>query len=598
MARSGLVLVVLAGCGFSLQIGGDDQIPEGRPISIVDDVHDDFAGTRFETTIATRGAIEPDAFVMNGLHARGFQNTFDSGASYAEAAAAATNLVGQGYHQVPFRFDSAGSSRPHGLGITYEPFIVLYDGEIYLPAGMVDIEVDADDRCAVEIMLDGTTWTDSMKDAYNTANPHTVIDVPAAGWYPIRAAFHQGYGSSWFDIYYTPAGGTRIHVDANQTRARVTDANGLIVDAFQARAMVRSFGTTAVSTVNQDFGYSAPPFDLSIPGDDFALRYLGQLRIDDPGMYTFSADSSTSGSNGGDLWRIWIDGVAITGSWAVPISSSATIALAAGWHDFGVDFGDDNSDAHIRAKMSGPGIPDGLIDPTRLRPAVATGLTATFTDLQMRTPIKDAMTTGPIETSVEAPVPGPAGAKLVSVDWGFGVEFSRMSDLTARRFDCTSAGTDVPLGTNTGYFYFANDTACAGSDLPMTWKYVVTDAVNGGPAGNVWNPLVGVTYRGGDKDPPFAKEAVFTSSVRDTPNAIGYGRVAVDATVRGGGARVELRTAADAASIDDADWVAVADGDVPDVEPGDVLQYRITLDTGGWELVSVERIEIVYIVPE
>jgi hypothetical protein len=68
LARSVFLLVFVAGCGFSLQTGsGDDQVPEGRPISIVDDAHDDFVGTRVDSTIAARGSIEPDAFVVSGL---------------------------------------------------------------------------------------------------------------------------------------------------------------------------------------------------------------------------------------------------------------------------------------------------------------------------------------------------------------------------------------------------------------------------------------------------------------------------------------------------------------------------------------------------
>lgn len=600
MARRCLLLVAVAGCGFSLQTGGDDsQIPDGRPMSIIDDTKDHFVGTATDTTIADWGAIEPDAFVQSGLHVRAFQNTFPAGATYEMAAAAAVTLFGEAYRQVPFHFDSSGVGRPRGVGMPYDQtFMLLYDGEIYLPAGAVDIEVDADDRCAVDIMLDGQTWTPSIVDAYDTQNPITRLDVPAAGWYPIRAAFTQTYGGSWFDIYFTPAGGARTLLENAHTRVRATHANGLVVDTFGFRAMVTDLGSTAVASVDHDFGFLPPPWDLSIPADEFALRYVGQLRIDEPGTYTFTAESSTSGGNGGDLWRIWIDGVAIAGPWTKAPVMEASVDLEVGWHDFGLDFGDDSGDARIRALMSGPQIPMGAIDPARLRPVVATGLTSTFSDLQDRTQIQDATSSGPTDTTIDIDVNGTAGAKVVSVDWGLGIEYSRMSDLSGARLDCSASGTPLPLGASAGYFYVANDTACAGSDLPLAWKYRLTDSVIGGIAGNVWNPLVAVTYRGGEHDPPFAREAVFTSSVRETPNAIGYGRVALDATLRGGNAILEVRTAVDEASIATAEWVPVAHGDVPNVEAGEVLQYRVTLLTGGWALVSVERVEIVYIVPE
>jgi hypothetical protein len=598
--RTILLAIVLTGCGFSLTTdgGGDDEVPEGRAISIVDDTRDDFAGTHFESTIAERGSIEPDAFVLGGLHARSFMNSFPTGSSYTEAAAAAQSPLGESYRQVPHRFQDRGSSRPHGLSIYFEPFTILYDGEVYLPGGEVEVEVDADDRCAVEIMLDGTTWSDSMKDAYDSPNPRTTFVVPGEGWYPIRAAFLQTFGGSWFEIGYRVAGSDRRLLDATNTRARVTESRGLLVDVFTPRAMIREVGSTAVSTVDHDFSIFEPRFDLSIPGDDFTLRYLGQLRIDEPGTYTFAADASTSGSNGGDLWRIWIDGVAITGSWAVPVSASASIDLEPGWHDFGVDFGDDSSDARIRARMSGPGIPDGPIDPARLRPAVTTGLTSTYANTQSQSGIKDATSLGASITPIDLPVDGPAGATVVSIDWGLGIANARIEDLSVQRLDCTSTGTPADVSTGNGYFYYANDVSCAGAALPLAWSYAVTDAVMGGNSGTVWNPLVAVTYRGGDKNAPFARTAVFTSTIRETPNAIGYGRVALDATLRGGTVKLEVRTGADATTIASAAWVAVADGDVPDVEPGAVLQYRVTLETGGWELVTVERVEIVYVVPE
>lgn len=601
MAPSRLTLALLlaaGGCGFSIRGGGagDDQVPDGRAISIVDDARDDFAGTRFESTIAARGAIEPDAFVLNGLHARAFDSTFGGTASYSEALASATNPLGEGYRQVPYRYDAFGSDHPHGLGIGFSDFSIFYDGEIYLPAGAVDIELDADDRCIVELQLDGATWS-SFKDAFDTPNPRTAITVPAAGWYPIRAAFVQGIGSSLFEMFYTPAGGARVQVDASVTRVRVTDTPGLIVDTFTPREMARTLGSLAVQNVDQDFGNNAPPFDLNLPISNFALRYTGQLRIDTAGRYTFSADASTSGSNGGDLWRLWIDGVAIAGPWSKDRMASASVDLLPGWHDFGVDFADDELDARIRARMSGPGIPEGVIEASRLRPAVATGLTALVPE-QSQTTILDASGSVPGETSIDLSVAGSPGAKIVSVDWGFGTQAARMTDLTAKRIDCSSLGTMAPLGANNAFVYFANDTTCRDTPLPLAWKYVVTDAVQGGSVGNVYSPLLAVTYRGGEKNAPFARSAVFTSSVRETPNAIGYGRVVLTADARAGSVLLEVRTAADATSIESAPWVAVADGEVPVVEPGAVLQYRVTLDTaGGWELVSVDRVEIVYIVP-
>ncbi len=578
---------------------GDDQVPEGRRVSIIDDTADDFVGTRTDTTIAARGSIEPEAFILGGLHARAYDDDFPHGSTYTRAIAEVTDKLGRGYRQVPFRYENTGVARPRGLSIGIGDFSILYDGEIRLPAGEVTFEVACDDSCALELMLDGATWTESLIDTYNGTDPSRTYTVPADGWYPIRAAFTQGCCSSFFDVHFTPAGGTRTHLDENHTRARVTDASGLFVDVFQIRAMVNRLGHLAVDTIDHDFGVLAPPFDLSnMPSNDFTLRHVGQLRIDEPGAYTFTANSSTGGNNGGDLWRVWIDGKQIAGTWSPTPTMSATIELEAGWHDFGFDFAEDDNDARVEALMSGPQIPMGVIDSSRLRPVITTGHTSVFANLQTRTQIADATNGTPTTTAINLTVPGEPGATVVSIDWGLGIELSRMTDLTGVRVDCTATGTPIPLQANPGYYYFPGDTSCANAPLPLEWKYAITDSVTGGTQGNVWNPVVAVTYRGGESHRPFPDEAIFVSSVRETPGAIGYGRVKLDATLRGGGVMLEVRTAADAASIESATWVEVADNEVPAVEPGAVLQYRARLRTHGWELVSVDRVEIVYIVPE
>jgi hypothetical protein len=88
LLRSSCALLGFAACSFSTTItpGGDDA----QTITLVDDALDD--GTA-KDGIAVAGRVEPDGFVLGGLHARAFASGIvDNGENitkvFADAAAA------------------------------------------------------------------------------------------------------------------------------------------------------------------------------------------------------------------------------------------------------------------------------------------------------------------------------------------------------------------------------------------------------------------------------------------------------------------------------------------------------------------------------
>lgn len=587
--------IALAGCGFTITPDGGG-LPEGVRITLTDDTAADFADNEglVDAVIAPRGVIEPDAFVLGGLTARGFAlNLVADNSSYDSVVASLGPELGAAYRQVPENWALTAANRPRGLGITTTTaYTVLYDGEILLPQGQVTLETDADDRVVVQVALDGTTFGERLFAKMSTTTIQ--LQVPAAGWYPIRAALGQAGGSAHWRLEITPLGSPKVRIDGKRLRARAPAGGGLIASAFIGKAMLFAAGETAVPTIDEDYGGGPPSHDLPIANfDAFAMRFAGQVHIDAPGMYTFSADI---GTEPGDLFRIWIDGALVANVWPpTPDRPTATLALSEGWHDLLVDYADDLNTAKVQLRMSGPGVTDGPIDPQRLRPAVAFGLTAPYVMIA-NFPLMDAGT-----VNVPLPLGAPGGATIAAVDYGFGIASQRLTDLTVALLDCHGATTLPPLSGGP-YFYFSYDPSCAGSPVmpvaPWSWRITDTAPGNDVQAGipRLFDPVLVATYSGGDQM-PFAPAFTYVSAPKMTPGAIGFAQPVITADLRGAMLMFEMRAAADPAQLATASWVPVAADTVPAVTASEWVQYRLAVTSDGWKLASVDKVEITYVVP-
>lgn len=596
--------LAIGACGFSVggTVDGDGGLAPGEVI-LVDDTAADFAANvgLTDAVIAPRGVIEPAAFVLGGLHARAYAgnllgdaDTWDT----ALAEAAGATFHGEGYRQVPADWAATVPNRPRGLGIPgTDNWTVHYDGEILLPAGMVALELAADDRAIAYVALDGTTFGPRLFSK-GTAQQQ-MLDVPAAGWYPIRIAMSQGGGSADLALTLRPAFASAIVVDGNRLRARVTNTPGLLVFAFGDRALSVPLGESAATTAAGSFGTAAPALDLDVPADLFSMRYAGQLRIDTAGTYTFAVDVGADTSDG---FRLWIDGALVANHWAsLTDALTASVTLTEGWHDLLLDHAENTGGASVELRMVGPGVPDGPIPTAMLRPAVAFGLTASYVGATP-TALVDASVNGPSTTTVQAPLVGPPGAVMDAVDIGLGIANQRMSDLTADVLDCHGS-TPLPLPAQPGYVYLAARTDCAGTAVmpPPTWGYRVIDSVVGNDLAyaalvpGLYFPLVVATYHGGDRL-PYAPAMTFVSSPRRITGASTWGKVGLTAELGGATLTLEIRTAADEAALETAEWIAVPDQQIPRGRPSELLQYRLSVAGTGWERATIDRVEIRYVV--
>ena len=567
--------LLLAACNFSTTTGDDSGF---EPRTLTDD---DLAGT-VRDGVLTAGNVEPDGFVLGGLHARAYQAALvDTGEDFAKvlADADASTQFGAGHGQVPINWGN--NARPKGLGLISDSnFSVLYDGEILLPKGEVTLDVDVDDHGLVELF--GKTVVDAGKATFV---------VPEIGWYPIRAAMTQLNGPARLALTIEQDQ-VKTPVDGNYLRARVTADRGLVVFVFDGQGFVGPHGQVTRPTINEAFGGLAPPYDLTTSFDRFSLRFAGQLRIDTAGSYMFGAILGTD-----DGWRLWIDGNPIAHHWlGHPDVGVGTVDLTPGWHSILVDYADEIGIAQIAVTMAGPDAPaGGTIAPERLRPVVVFGNTFSFST-PLSTPIMDATS-----TFVMMPLPGEPTELIDAVDYAFRIDNQDMSTIAVTLFDCT-AGQTLPVNTIPSYHHYPADKACAGkvTNPVVDWQFRISDSTVGNAGfaglGGIRDYGVAALYHGGPKM-PFAPVITYTSDARPTPGAKRIEAARAIGALDGATVEIAVRSAADAAGLDAAEYAIVRDGERIDTA-GEVMQYRVTISTNGWISPVLDKVEIDYDVAE
>jgi subtilisin-like proprotein convertase family protein len=573
------VIALLAGCGFTKSSDGDDVSGEMHRIT-----DDDLAG---EVTdgVLENGTIVPDGFVLGGLHARGYMTQIvNTGEDVAKvfADADATAPSGADYAQVPT--DWMGG-RPKRLGLMFDiNFDVVYDGEVLLPKGEITIEADFDDLGVAEIL------GNEIAGDFNGLASMT-FTVPEAGWYPIRAAVHEGNGDANVILTIIQAG-VRTPIDGERLRARVTSSPGLLVYSFDKQGFVGERGHTWRPTIDDAFSVLAPPWDTTTSADTYSLRYAGQLRIDTAGTYTFGATYGDAT----DGFRLWIDGEPRAQHWlGHPETPTADVQLEAGWHSIAVDYSEETVNSEIHVTMMGPDTPaGGVIPTTRLRPVVVFGNTMTFANVTTPATILDGQS-----TFLQLPLDGTQLTLIDSVDVGFRIETQDMTTLAITLFDCNGA-RPLTVNPTPSYHYYPADKTCAGKSTNPApdWQIRINDAAVGNVGyatlGTVRDYGVTALYHGGP-NMPFAPVVTYVGAPQMTPGAETIESVSAIGSLDDATVQFAIRTGADEAALAAAPFVDVRDG--IRYEASELVQVRTTISSNGWVYPVLDKVEVVYSTP-
>ncbi|HEY4058566.1 MAG TPA: PA14 domain-containing protein [Kofleriaceae bacterium] len=597
-----VVTAMLGGCGFKVgsstsgdDAGGDDATETPHPI--VDDTADEFnehLSSLADGVIASRGAIEPAGFVTDGLHARAYTTTglVTATATWDGIVAALANQVGEAWSVVPKDWSH---DRPFGLGLTSsDNFTLIFDGEVKLPAGNVDVGMDIDDHALLQISLDGgATWS-SQYDGTDSPNTTKTLSVPAAGWYPMRLAYEEGGVSARAAITLAAGGGAAVLLDATMLRARVSDAHGLLLHAWNSVGFGTDVATeSSLPAADIDFMQTPPKVDLGLGMDNFTLRLTGQILITQDATYAFSVSTDM------EAWRVLVDGQLVGNTWLPQITTPVqNIALKPGWHDILIDYIEGTGPANLHLRVVGGDL-NGPVAADRFRPVAAQGRFAVLTDATTHNLVDATGANAPGIAEVPFTTTGIAGATIEMTDWLYDIDgrnAQEAAQITAQ-LACLPSQKAGSIATPTDavnqIVVAVSDTSCAGEPYNGMWKLIFTDNVMGGAVGTV-KDLVVATYHGGDVRQPFARTTQYISNPIATPNAVGYGHAAFTADARGATIELAVRTGDDEAALDAASWVPVASDATPAVEPHELIQYRVTIAQDGWQNASVDRVSLIY----
>ncbi len=579
------VLAGLAGCTFH-----HGAAPATQMEQIVDDTAEDLAaGVTSELAVDPAGFLGPEAYIAGGLHARAFGTTPVTGTSrYADLTPEALGpILGERYGEAP---TSKWNDHPMSLGIKRGyTFTVVYDGEIYLDAP-ITLGLISDDSGFAEIDLGGVTAIVRSDASYQSPTP-LQLTPPAPGWYPFRGAMSQGSGVSYY-VLSTMSGTNATPFDATRLRARVTTAPGVVVSGSPNRVFAAALAGDSIEPVlvKRDFQGQPPTYDFATLGNgDYALRYAGQVKIDNTALYGFTLNI---GSDFGDYVRLMIDGATIAGDWPGQIAtlSNASVQLTTGWHDVILDYTQHDQNSTIELDLTTPGA-SGPIPSDRLRPIRTGGLLAFVVAPQQD--LVDASPDGPGVTTIPFAIPAPQGAVVDFVDLFFQLANQTRTDL-AIDLDLGSASDPMPLPATPvyegQYDYLPDHTGLAGGGAAATFQAVFTDNIQGGPVGTIYYPYLVVSYHGGPAA-PFAATGTYVSALHPTTGAIELGPITVTGDLHGAAMTIEVRTS------EDAPWTTVGNGAVPSIAAGDAIQYRLTITGDGWQDPTIDKIEVDYAIP-
>jgi hypothetical protein len=585
-----LVLASASACTFE-----DGVRPDGGAGQIVDDTFEELsAGTSDGIDIDALGLLAPEAYIGGGLHARAYAGSFVTATmTWAQLQAVTLPpLLGEAYAQLPAADWPYG--RPFGLGIfNTDAITIVYDGEIYLSAGTTHLQVYVDDRAFVEIDLGATR---ALVHAQVNDNPLIAlsVDVPTTGWYPLHAAMSDDGGPARFRLSTIEPGGT-FPITTDRLRARTTHAPGLLVSAISDR--VPRAALLPTTSVEQDLalhdwsGYRYPSYDIdNLANDNYTVRYTGQLRVDKPESHVFTFDLGPPSTV---YARLHVDGTVVASNWGGGAGKlqSDPVALSPGWHDILVDYAKIGGGGAWNLQTSIDGAPPTPIPASRLRPVATSGnlVAAGHADVTLADAtdgVNPGITTAPVMFSA------PAGATIDFIDVFFWLQNETHTDLTVA-VDHAGVAEDVPLGTLLeGYYdYIGSLAGLAGLPVDGTWNVVFTDHVHSNSPGAATFIALTATYHGGPGG-PFVTRGSYISAPHATPGATSIDAVTISADLGGGQVATSVRVAADETSLADAPWTDIVGG--TPIPAGNVMQYRLTLISDGWEYPTVDRVEVDY----
>lgn len=605
--------VICASVGCSFQPGAPSRPPDGAlpdgtitsAIWTVDTAEELAQGASLvDIGIEPWGALTPAAYLAGTVSARATDAVWTITQPAAELMWSALDGSTFRSHVLLGAGDLGALGNYERFAVDpFAPFSLAIEGEVYLQIlGDHSFELVADDVGFLEIAAPGTTTYQRVVTAYYPDPVTGTFTVAAPGWYPFRIGFAQGLGLVGLGLRHAAPGQALEAIARRRLRARADGLRGLVRRVFdeQLLATTRDFATIdARDFLTANFDTEPVP---GLPSDHASVRWNGQVYVTHPGDYTFDLRSD-------DGHRFAISATSFPQEWGRDLSNGnvaqlPTVALEAGWNVLSLDHNEVTGGSFMNVRVAtspDPSLADTVIPADRLRPVerVRTVVRYNGTDRNIAddNPAQPTVTTFGLD--------GFGGERLQVLDLTVQVQSEHLDQL---RFDLVApSGTVHPVpspiaGSGPRYFHVARSTPeLQAEEVDGTWQLRIWDNDNSGGDSNARVLAVYATLRLAGGHDVIAREAVWTSPVRDlgaplvdVPRVAWTARAANPANVE-----VELR-ACPTDTCDGVAWSAPVANDAPAaVTPGErYLQARVRLRSNGARESELDALAIEYRVAE
>ncbi|MFD2571558.1 NPCBM/NEW2 domain-containing protein [Spirosoma soli] len=213
-----------------------------------------------------------------------------------------------------------------------------------------------------------------------------------AGKHALTVTYFQGGGGQQLNASYSGPGVGKQDIPASAlyrvgTASGGGSGTGLQAEYFNNTSLAGPVVLTRTdATVNFDWGSSSPAGG-TVNGDNFSVRWTGQIEAPVTGDYTFS----TFSDNG---VRLWVNGVQLVNNWnehGPAMDNANPITLTGGQkYDIKMEFYEVNGGAAARLLWAYPGqsqqaVPQGRLYPAAATSAPSSGAVTYLSDLNWKT---------------------------------------------------------------------------------------------------------------------------------------------------------------------------------------------------------------------
>ncbi len=305
-----------------------------------------------------------------------------------------------------------GTGSPTNGLVDIDTFSVRWTGRVRpLYSETYTFKTISDD--GVRVWVDGqpiiTNWTDHAV----TTNSGTIA-LSAGQTYDVKMEYYDNCCDAVAKLLWSSASQTLERIATTNLFPYMAQGTGLTAEYFSSKALTNLVFTQTDPAIDFDWQRNAP--DVTMPTDNFSVRWTGQIEPRYSNTYTFHAISD-------DGVRLWANGQQIINNWTdhAVMTNTGTITLVAGQkYDIKIEYYDSGWDAIAKLLWSSANQVTQTVSQSALYPATNAwvGLKGEYYDKMDFTDLKMVRADAKIDFNWQwGPPTSSMGYDIFSIRW-------------------------------------------------------------------------------------------------------------------------------------------------------------------------------------